>query len=65
MYYCQADGGQWNVPVQILSEISKDLCIIRGKDLISDIVVEGYGLKLAFRNTVFDTEQGEDFFTKP
>lgn len=58
-YYCQPDGGQWNIPVfmedQYLPEECGSNVIIHGETLVSNTVdAEGHGIMLVKRCDVLD-----------
>lgn len=62
MYYCQDDGGQWNVKVNVHERIKMGgevmFAVIFGKDLKSMHTDDvGYGWLLVNIETLFDTKQ--------
>lgn len=60
LWYCQPDGGQWNVRVEKIWAThvgDKYLCVIRGKDLVSDCVVNTEGYRVVEGSTLFEEAQ--------
>lgn len=43
LWYCQEDGGQWNVPVELVTSFTVDgevWCVIKGERLIAPRVTQ-------------------------
>lgn len=60
--YCQADGGQWNIPVEVVYSF-RGIHVIRGltSDLVGKLLPEeGHVYQLALISELFDTEQPSD-----
>lgn len=58
-YYCQPDGGQWNVPVHVLkTDAVMGFSIVKGHDLIGSYVDDaGDNYAVVDTNYLHDTPQ--------
>ncbi len=58
LYYCQADGGQWNIPV-VLEHTMYGLCLIRGltSDLCGKVGGDGHVYALVHKEELYKEEQ--------
>lgn len=60
-YYCQPDGGQWNVPVYVHSTLKIDdeeYVVIGGTQLTSAVRTAGWGVLVCKGKDVHPTAQG-------
>jgi hypothetical protein len=59
-FYCQEDGGQWNVPVEILDEHVAGFFVICGETLMSLCTINGKGYLCATYAEVHATRQEDN-----
>lgn len=59
-WYCQEDGGQWNVPVQVIYEFEFrgfKLAVISGAKLTAPLRVRSEGVMVVSADTLHDIAQ--------
>jgi hypothetical protein len=70
VFYCQSDGGQWNIPVyrmKLNTEFGNGNSVISGSELVGTAKdKDGYDMLVVSDETLFDEPQAtyETFFRK-